>query len=135
MRIDGLRSAVRITAYRLYRRPARRRRNVAEQDCDAATVRVRNRSAQMTLPRSLTRLFGAGRVLGLLTLAVIALAGLIATAEAVPLKIAMIMPGPITDNDWNSVGYNGLEAAAKALGVEVTFAENVSGADAERLLR
>ena len=63
------------------------------------------------------------------------LAGLFGAAEAAPLKIAMIMPGPITDNDWNSVGYNGLEAAAKALGVEVTYAENVSDADAERLLR
>jgi basic membrane lipoprotein Med (substrate-binding protein (PBP1-ABC) superfamily) len=56
-------------------------------------------------------------------------------AHADPLKIAMIMPGPITDNDWNSVGYNGLEAAAKALGVEVTYAENVTDADAERVLR
>ncbi|WP_417258040.1 BMP family protein [Celeribacter sp.] len=51
------------------------------------------------------------------------------------LKIAMIMPGPITDNDWNSVGYNGLQAAGEALGAEVAYAENVTDADAERLLR
>ncbi len=54
---------------------------------------------------------------------------------AADLKIAMILPGPITDNDWNSVGYNGLQSAAEALGVEVAYAENVTDADAERLLR
>lgn len=56
-------------------------------------------------------------------------------ADAAGLKIAMILPGPITDNDWNSVGYNGLEAAAKALGADVAYSENVSDADAERVLR
>ncbi|MBL8592703.1 MAG: hypothetical protein JNK01_08450, partial [Devosia sp.] len=50
---------------------------------------------------------------------------------AADLKIAMILPGPITDNDWNSVGYNGLEAAGKALGAEVAYVENVTDADAE----
>lgn len=56
-------------------------------------------------------------------------------AFAADLKIAMILPGPITDNDWNSVGYNGLQAAAQALGVETAYVENVTDADAERLLR
>ena len=56
-------------------------------------------------------------------------------AFAADLKIAMILPGPITDNDWNSVGYNGLQAAGKALGVETAYVENVTDADAERLLR
>jgi basic membrane lipoprotein Med (substrate-binding protein (PBP1-ABC) superfamily) len=72
---------------------------------------------------------------GLLATVILALAGAVSVAQAAPLKIAMIMPGPITDNDWNSVGYNGLQAAAKALGAEVTYAENVSDADAERVLR
>jgi len=58
-----------------------------------------------------------------------------APAFAAGLKIAMILPGPITDNDWNSVGYNGLEEAGKALGAEVAYVENVADADAERLLR
>ena len=61
--------------------------------------------------------------------------GAVAGAEAEALKVAMVLPGPITDNDWNSVGYNGLQAAAKALGVEVAYSENVSDADAERILR
>lgn len=56
-------------------------------------------------------------------------------ALAAGLKIAMILPGPITDNDWNSVGYNGLEVAGKALGAETAYVENVADADAERLLR
>lgn len=62
-------------------------------------------------------------------------AGTAAVAEADALKVAMVLPGPISDNDWNSVGYNGLQAAAKALGVEVSYSENVSDADAERILR
>jgi len=61
--------------------------------------------------------------------------GGVLTAEAEGLKIAMVLPGPISDNDWNSVGYNGLQAAAKALGAEVAYSENVTDADAERILR
>jgi basic membrane protein A and related proteins len=56
-------------------------------------------------------------------------------SQAAGLKIAMILPGPISDNDWNSVGYNGLQAAAKALGVEVAYSENVTDADSARVLR
>lgn len=73
-----------------------------------------------------------------LVLGAAALAGasaLVTPSLAAPLKIAMILPGPVTDNDWNAVGYNGLQAAGKALGAEVAYVENVSDADAERLLR
>ncbi len=58
-----------------------------------------------------------------------------AAATSTPLKIAMVMPGPINDNDWNSVGYNGLKQAAEELGVEYAYSENVTDADAERVLR
>jgi basic membrane lipoprotein Med (substrate-binding protein (PBP1-ABC) superfamily) len=58
-----------------------------------------------------------------------------AQGEAGDLKIAMILPGPISDNDWNSVGYNGLKSAADELGLEFAFAENVADADAERVMR
>ena len=56
-------------------------------------------------------------------------------AGQTPLKVAMILPGPISDNDWNAGGYNGLQAAAKNLGIEVAYSENVSDADAERVMR
>lgn len=51
------------------------------------------------------------------------------------LKIAMVMPGPINDNDWNSVGYNGLKQAATDLGADFAYSENVTDADAERVMR
>jgi basic membrane lipoprotein Med (substrate-binding protein (PBP1-ABC) superfamily) len=51
------------------------------------------------------------------------------------LKIAMVLSGPINDNDWNSVGYNGLKQASEELGVEYAYSENVTDADAERVLR
>lgn len=51
------------------------------------------------------------------------------------LRVAMILPGPINDNDWNTVGYSGLMDAAEALNIEVAYVENVTDADAERVLR
>ena len=58
-----------------------------------------------------------------------------AAVEAEALKIAMVLPGPINDNDWNSVGYNGLKEASEELGLEFAYAENVADADAERIIR
>lgn len=58
-----------------------------------------------------------------------------AAVEAEPLKVAMVLPGPINDNDWNSVGYNGLKQASEELGLEFAYAENVADADAERIIR
>lgn len=51
------------------------------------------------------------------------------------LKIAMLLSGPINDHDWNSVGFEGLKSAATDLGLEFTYTENVTDADAERVLR
>lgn len=51
------------------------------------------------------------------------------------LRVAMILPGPINDNDWNTVGYSGLMDAAEALNIEAAYVENVTDADAERVLR
>jgi len=51
------------------------------------------------------------------------------------LKVAMILSGPINDDDFNSVGYNGLKKACEELGVEYAYIESVPDADAERILR
>ena len=61
----------------------------------------------------------------------VALAG--TRAQAV--KIAMILPGPINDHEFNTVGYSALQAAGKALGVKTAYAESIADADAARFLR
>lgn len=58
-----------------------------------------------------------------------------ATSETPLLRVAMVLPGPINDNDWNTVGFTGLQDAAEALNLEVAYVENVTDADAERVLR
>jgi basic membrane protein A len=50
-------------------------------------------------------------------------------------KIAMIMPGPIQDADFNAVGYTALQQLAKAYDVPVSHSESVAVADAERVSR
>ncbi|ARO15821.1 hypothetical protein BVG79_p1000019 (plasmid) [Ketogulonicigenium robustum] len=67
--------------------------------------------------------------------ALVAGALLLPHAALAEVKIAMILTGPITDADWNSVGYNGLKAAEDALGATIAYSENVTDADAERILR
>jgi basic membrane protein A len=50
-------------------------------------------------------------------------------------KIAMIMPGPIQDADFNAVGYVALQQLAKQYDVPVSHSESVAVADAERVSR
>lgn len=54
---------------------------------------------------------------------------------AEPLKVALVLPDVITDLSWNAVAYQGLEAAAKELGVEFVYQERVADADVERVMR
>ena len=56
-------------------------------------------------------------------------------AAAADLKVAMILSGPINDDDFNSVGYNGLKKACEELGVEYAYIESVPDSDAERIMR
>ncbi len=50
------------------------------------------------------------------------------------LKVAMILPGPIQDADFNAVGYQALQDIKKR-GATVAFSESVAVADAERVGR
>jgi basic membrane protein A len=50
-------------------------------------------------------------------------------------KMAMIMPGPIQDADFNAVGYLALQQLAKAYNLQVSHSESVVVADAERITR
>lgn len=69
-------------------------------------------------------------------MAVLALVSVGATlAQAKTLKVALVLPDVITDLSWNAVAYQGLEAAAKELGVEFVYQERVADADVERVLR
>ncbi|MEW6226776.1 MAG: BMP family protein [Bacillota bacterium] len=48
----------------------------------------------------------------------------IVTAQA-PLKIAIVMPGVITDQAWNQSGYEGLLAIQKQFGAQIAYTEKV----------
>ncbi len=55
--------------------------------------------------------------------------------EAKTLKMAAIFPGVITDSDYNTLGYLGLEAVNKKLGIETAYSESVAVPDTERVIR
>ena len=44
-------------------------------------------------------------------------------------KVAMVLPGNITDKSWNQAGYEGLKQAEKKLGIQIAFSEKVPQPD------
>ncbi len=50
-------------------------------------------------------------------------------------KLAMILPGPIQDADFNAVGVQALNDIKKQTGIETAYSESVAVADAERVSR
>ncbi len=54
---------------------------------------------------------------------------------ASPQKMAMILPGPIEDADFNALGYLALQEIHKGSGLPVSHSEKVAVADAERVAR
>jgi len=54
---------------------------------------------------------------------------------ATPQKMAMILPGPVEDADFNALGYLALQNIQKEFGVAVSHSEKVAVADAERVAR
>ncbi len=61
-----------------------------------------------------------------------ALAGttlLLRPAAAATLKVAIALPGNITDKSWNQAGYEGLKKAESTLGIETAYSEKVAQPD------
>jgi basic membrane protein A len=50
-------------------------------------------------------------------------------SAADPMRVAIVMPGNITDKSWNQAGYEGLMRAKDELGIEVAFSEKVAQPD------
>ena len=50
-------------------------------------------------------------------------------------KFAMIIPGPISDADYNMLGYQATQAISNTLGIPAEYSENVAVADAESVAR
>lgn len=50
-------------------------------------------------------------------------------------KMAAILPGVITDADYNTLGYIGLTAVQKDLGIEIAYSESVPVPDVDRVMR
>jgi basic membrane protein A len=77
--------------------------------------------------------------LSIVSILSVLLGGLVAspsTAEAqAKHKMAMIIPGPIQDADFNALGYVAVQEVAKAHGIQVAHSESVAVADAERVSR
>ncbi|MEM9769774.1 MAG: BMP family protein [Cyanobacteria bacterium P01_D01_bin.71] len=44
-------------------------------------------------------------------------------------RIAIVLPGTITDGGWNQLGYEGVKRAGETLGAEVAYVEQVANAD------
>jgi len=56
-------------------------------------------------------------------------------AKSTAVRVALIMPGPISDSDWNMLGYEALQVVAKEQEVETAYSEKIAVADAERVAR
>ncbi len=56
-------------------------------------------------------------------------------APAKEFKLAAILPGVITDADYNTLGYIGVTSVQKDLGVEVAYSESVAVPDVDRVMR
>jgi basic membrane lipoprotein Med (substrate-binding protein (PBP1-ABC) superfamily) len=73
-----------------------------------------------------------------LALSVLLVATVLAATPApavAQMKMAMILPGPVEDSDFNALGYNALKEAGKVYRLETSHSERVAVADAERVAR
>ena len=51
------------------------------------------------------------------------------------LKVAILLPGVITDQGWNTMAYNALKAVEKNLSAEIAYTENTPASDYEEIFR
>ncbi len=58
-----------------------------------------------------------------------------AAAPVTDLRVAMVLPGPISDKGFNQGGYAGLELIASELGAETAFSESTPIAEFEQVYR
>ncbi len=52
-----------------------------------------------------------------------------------PIRVALLMSGPISDQGWNAMAYQGLLAVQEDHGAEIAFSESVSQSDMEEVFR
>jgi basic membrane protein A len=50
-------------------------------------------------------------------------------------RLAAIFPGPISDADYNTLGYNGVQIVESDLGVPIAYSESVAVPDVDRVMR
>lgn len=74
-------------------------------------------------------------MLKLLAGAALTLAMLMSPALAAAKKVALVLPGPITDGTFNSAANKGIEAAKAKYDIEVVVRENTDFAQIEEVLR
>lgn len=70
-----------------------------------------------------------------LTVVLFAAAGVIGVSAAEKLKVALVLPGPITDGTFNSAAHKGIKKAEKKYGIKVSIHENTKFAEIEAVMR
>lgn len=74
-------------------------------------------------------------MLRILAGAVMAAAVLVTAVQAETLRVALVLPGPITDGTFNSAAHRGIEAAQEKYDIEVSIRENTDFAEIPDVLR
>lgn len=67
-------------------------------------------------------------------LAILTIAASVTAAQAEQLKVALVLPGSITDGTFNAAAYQGLKEAEKKYSIKVSYQENTPTAEMETAL-
>lgn len=74
-------------------------------------------------------------LIALVPLLSVTASGGVESAEAAPASVALILPGPVEDADFNFLGFKAMDDIASIHGAETAYQERVSPADSERVAR